>query len=277
MEDQRWSRVETFSPGWRRAPPLTLSAWAASPTVEIIALPHSPVQSVLKPVRDFLGTLGGVKVIELDPESPAGEKRIKAVGVKGHVPILLLVNGRDNFKRADGTRSCSRIFPPRPTIRSAQRHLVGRRFRGGGEGGDGEIAWPFTGAMWGANGLSLEAYGAADRRHRTGGDAGHHARHPQPCLCRSGDGAIPQSRRRSDRATQRHANGRTQGDGHHLAVLGGADHHRRIEAAGGGTGCERSGRLRAVMESRQGPFCLDHRLPLAPTRRRSGPARFANG
>jgi hypothetical protein len=87
-------------------------ALGAEPTVEIIALPHSPVQNALKPVRDVLAKLGGqVKVVELDSESPAGEKRIKAVGEKGHVPILLLVNGSDKFKRADGTVVVFKDFP----------------------------------------------------------------------------------------------------------------------------------------------------------------------
>jgi hypothetical protein len=91
---------------------LAAPAWAAPLTVEIIALPHGPVRDVLKPVRAFLGTLGsGVKVVELDPESPAGEKRVKAVGLKGHVPILLLVNGSDKFKRADGTAVVFKDFP----------------------------------------------------------------------------------------------------------------------------------------------------------------------
>ena len=85
---------------------------AAEPTVEIIALPHSPVQTALKPVRDFLGSLGArVKVVELDAESAAGEKRIAAVGLKGHVPILLLVNGTDQFKRPDGTAVVFKDFP----------------------------------------------------------------------------------------------------------------------------------------------------------------------
>jgi len=87
-------------------------ALGAEPTVEIIALPHSPVQNALKPVRDVLAKLGGqVKVVELDSESPAGEKRIKAVGEKGHVPILLLVNGSDKFKRPDGTAVVFKDFP----------------------------------------------------------------------------------------------------------------------------------------------------------------------
>jgi hypothetical protein len=88
------------------------TAWAAPATVEIIALPHAPVQSALKPVRDILGGLGGrVKVLELDSESAAGEKRIKAVGLKGHVPILLLINGSVKFKRADGTAVVFKDFP----------------------------------------------------------------------------------------------------------------------------------------------------------------------
>jgi hypothetical protein len=91
---------------------LAAPARAAPPTVEIIALPHSPVQSALKPVRDFLGTLGArVKVVELDAESPAGEKRIKAAGEKGHVPILLMINGSARFKRPDGTQVLFKDFP----------------------------------------------------------------------------------------------------------------------------------------------------------------------
>ena len=87
-------------------------ARAAPPTIEIVALPHSPVQNALRPVRDFLGSLGvRVKVVELDAESPAGEKRIKAAGEKGHIPILLLINGSDRFKRPDGTQVEFKDFP----------------------------------------------------------------------------------------------------------------------------------------------------------------------
>jgi len=88
------------------------AARAAQPTIEIIALPHSPVQNALKPVREFLGTLGArVNVVELDAESPAGEKRLHAVGLKGHVPILLLIDGSSRFKRADGTAVEFKDFP----------------------------------------------------------------------------------------------------------------------------------------------------------------------
>jgi len=87
-------------------------AFAAQPTVEIIALSHWPVQDALKPTRAFLGTLAGrVQVVELDAESPAGEKRIAASGLKGHIPILLLINGSDRFKRPDGTEVEFKDFP----------------------------------------------------------------------------------------------------------------------------------------------------------------------
>jgi hypothetical protein len=80
--------------------------------VEIIALPHWPVQDALKPVRAFLATATGrVKVVELDAESPEGENRISALGLKGHIPILLLINGSDRFKRADGTLVEFKDFP----------------------------------------------------------------------------------------------------------------------------------------------------------------------
>jgi hypothetical protein len=89
-----------------------ISARAAEPTVEIIALSHWPVQDALKPVREFLGSLAGrVHVVELDAESPEGEKRIGAVGLKGHIPILLLINGSDRFERPDGTAVKFKDFP----------------------------------------------------------------------------------------------------------------------------------------------------------------------
>jgi hypothetical protein len=52
-----------------------------------------------------------VKVVEIDAGSAAGEKRIKDVGLKGHVPIVLLINGSDKFKRPDGTAVEFKDFP----------------------------------------------------------------------------------------------------------------------------------------------------------------------
>jgi hypothetical protein len=90
----------------------TYEAYGAELNIEIVALTHYPVRDALKPVRDFLGTLGSqVKVVEFDAGSADGEKRIQAVGLKGHVPIVLLINGSDKFKRADGTQIEFKDFP----------------------------------------------------------------------------------------------------------------------------------------------------------------------
>jgi ABC-type glycerol-3-phosphate transport system substrate-binding protein len=79
------------------------AALAAQPTVEVLAMAHWPVQRALKPVRDLLTKYQGrVRVTEIDIESAEGVKRLKAVGLKGHIPIVLLIDGNKSFKRADG-------------------------------------------------------------------------------------------------------------------------------------------------------------------------------
>jgi ABC-type glycerol-3-phosphate transport system substrate-binding protein len=94
---------------------LTPAAQAAPPVVEIIAFAHPPVQSALKPLRDWLATQGGrLKVIEIDMESPAGEKRLQAAGVTGHVPIVVLIDGQYRHKRADSSTVAFLSFPAAP-------------------------------------------------------------------------------------------------------------------------------------------------------------------
>ena len=94
---------------------LASTAHAAPPMVEIIAFAHPPVQSALKPLRDWLATQGGkLKVIETDMETPAGEKRLLAIGVKGHVPVVVLVDGQFRYKRADGSAVEFLSFPAGP-------------------------------------------------------------------------------------------------------------------------------------------------------------------
>ncbi len=79
------------------------SALAALPTVEILAMPHPPVKMALAPLRDWLAAQGTkLKVVEVDVESPQGEKRLAAVGLNGHVPIVILIDGQYRHKRKDG-------------------------------------------------------------------------------------------------------------------------------------------------------------------------------
>lgn len=96
------------------------TTWAAQPVVEIIAFAHPPVQSALKPLRDWLGIQGKlVRVVEVDMETPAGEKRAAAVGVTGHVPILILVDGKYAFARKDGAPIELKSFPAAPNMKGS--------------------------------------------------------------------------------------------------------------------------------------------------------------
>jgi hypothetical protein len=89
---------------------------AAQPVVEIIAFAHPPVQSSLKPLRDWLATQGSrLKVVEIDMETPAGEKRLQAVGVTGHVPVVVLIDGQHLHMRADGSSVDLVSFPAGPS------------------------------------------------------------------------------------------------------------------------------------------------------------------
>jgi hypothetical protein len=83
--------------------------------VEIIAYAHPPVQSALKPLRDWLAKQGGkLSVVEVDMDSPVGEKRLQAIGVKGHVPAVVLVDGQYRHKRPDGSAVEFLSFPAGP-------------------------------------------------------------------------------------------------------------------------------------------------------------------
>jgi hypothetical protein len=83
---------------------LMTNTWAATPVVEIIAFAHPPVQSALKPLRDWLPSQGGkLRVVETDMESPEAERKLQAAGLKGHLPIVVLINGQYKKKRADGS------------------------------------------------------------------------------------------------------------------------------------------------------------------------------
>jgi hypothetical protein len=96
------------------------AAWAAQPIVEIIAFAHPPVQSALKPLRDWLGSQGKrARVVEIDMDTPAGEKRAAAVGVIGHVPILILVDGKYAFARKDGAAIEFKSFPAMPNMKGS--------------------------------------------------------------------------------------------------------------------------------------------------------------
>jgi len=87
-------------------------ALAAPPTVEIVAMAHPPVRMALQPLREWLAAQGGkLRISELDIESPQGEKRLAAVGLDGHIPILILIDGQYRHKRKDGSQVALVNFP----------------------------------------------------------------------------------------------------------------------------------------------------------------------
>ncbi|HAL39916.1 MAG TPA: hypothetical protein DCP03_18140 [Polaromonas sp.] len=91
------------------------TVWAAQPVVEIISFAHPPMQSALKPLRDWLASQGGkLRVVEIDMESPEAEKRLKALGLKGHIPIVVVVDGRYKHVRKDGSHVDLVGFPSGP-------------------------------------------------------------------------------------------------------------------------------------------------------------------
>lgn len=91
------------------------ATWAAQPVVEIIAFAHPPVQSALKPLRDWLAAQGKkFRVTEMDMESPEAEKRLAAIGLKGHIPIVVLVDGKYKHTRQDGNVVELVSFPSGP-------------------------------------------------------------------------------------------------------------------------------------------------------------------
>lgn len=68
-------------------------AMAATPKVEIIAMQHPPVRAALAPLRAWLAEQAGkVTVVEIDAESPSGMARLEKSGLRGHIPIVILID-----------------------------------------------------------------------------------------------------------------------------------------------------------------------------------------
>lgn len=88
------------------------SAQAAQPVVEVLSMSHWPVRKALEPVMDFLAHYQGrVQVKQMDIESEEGVKRLKSIGLKGHIPVVLMIDGVRTFKRPDGSNVEFLNFP----------------------------------------------------------------------------------------------------------------------------------------------------------------------
>ena len=104
---------------------LTLAAGpalAAPPLVEIVAMGHPPVKAALQPLRDWLAAQGSkVRVTEIDIEGAEGAKRLQAAGLSGHIPVLILIDGKHAFRRKDGSQVAFVNFPNTPDTPAGAR------------------------------------------------------------------------------------------------------------------------------------------------------------
>jgi hypothetical protein len=74
---------------------ITPNIWAASPVkVEIVALDHWPIRRALEQTLEMLKTFGDkVTVQQIDADTKAGKSRLKSSGMKGHIPVVIFVDG----------------------------------------------------------------------------------------------------------------------------------------------------------------------------------------
>jgi hypothetical protein len=88
---------------------------AATPMIEIIAMPHPPVRAALQPLRSWLAAQGEKVVVqEIDSETPQGAHHMAQAGPHGHIPILILIDGEYRFQRTDGSAVAFVNFPDAP-------------------------------------------------------------------------------------------------------------------------------------------------------------------
>lgn len=75
-------------------------AHAAGPVnVEILYMNHGPMQPVLRDLKELLaGYSGKVAVQWFDVDLAAGKSFMEEKKIRGHVPLLILVNGEKQFK-----------------------------------------------------------------------------------------------------------------------------------------------------------------------------------
>jgi len=91
---------------------ITPTIWAASPVeVEIVALDHWPIRRALELTLEMLKKFGDkVTLQQIDADTKAGKARLKASGMKGHIPVVIFVDGE--FKHSlEGQEVIFENFP----------------------------------------------------------------------------------------------------------------------------------------------------------------------
>ena len=78
-------------------------------------MPHPPVKAALSPLREWLAAQGKkITVKEMDSEGAEGIKRMQSLGLSGHIPVLILIDGQYRMKRKDGSTVEFMNFPNQP-------------------------------------------------------------------------------------------------------------------------------------------------------------------
>jgi len=74
---------------------ITPTIWAASPVeVEIVALDHWPIRRALEQTLEMLKKFGDkVTLQQIDADTKDGKARLKTSGMKGHIPVVIFVDG----------------------------------------------------------------------------------------------------------------------------------------------------------------------------------------
>ncbi|MEL7639686.1 MAG: hypothetical protein AAGU21_08590 [Solidesulfovibrio sp.] len=73
---------------------ITAPAHAASVKVEILFMNHGPMQPVIKQIKDVLRQFpDAVQVFWHDVETADGADFMKRMGIKGHIPLMIFVDG----------------------------------------------------------------------------------------------------------------------------------------------------------------------------------------
>ena len=91
---------------------ITPTIWAASPVeVEIVALDHWPIRRALEQTLEMLKKFGDkVTLQQIDADTKSGKARLKASGMKGHIPVVIFVDGE--FKHSlEGQEVIFENFP----------------------------------------------------------------------------------------------------------------------------------------------------------------------
>jgi len=88
----------------------TTEGSSAKVLLEVIHLPHPPLDPVLANIDKVVAGRKDIEVRKVSFDDPAAEALIKKYKLEGHIPVAIFINGRDHFT-VDGRKVIFRNFP----------------------------------------------------------------------------------------------------------------------------------------------------------------------